>query len=514
MSKWESKQLETPDEVMQFLNGEGAYQDPVGDARITLVYSGSKMTFTVYYTLEPSDRRFGQWAWKRSPSREDVCNFLNSEASYRTAVTDAEACSGYMHSRGETFVFYTYAPTARNGIPDVGPWLGLHHNVRDSIVWEMADSQDGGRVPVFYRDWPTMKKRELQQAFELAWRVDHTDLPDIPPNMVELNDEDGVTTVINESLSWQLFLSHAAQSLVNEIDQRVPWHITEYSSEWLANLFDGRQFLRWDSDYGGYRVMAGGAGALGPITPAPADLIMRFITEHSLIGDNRLDTIGRLLGWARDHLVHYFSGDHPTRTMDDVWQYRGWPPVVRILNGTVDTRHPDHGKRYWINGCHGSSAFQRHILRVLNIPVQLIYPCHCSPHFMSEDHYLSHGDDPYNSLVKARPPFPAIKILIDQTTYEAWFGEHLTQEERCRSVGRRPKELAVQYLPDTLLRKHCEDLKEGLNHAESKVFETLQDAYTLEELEELQLWERMDAKIAERGGCDEFFIHRFFGKIF
>jgi len=69
-------------------------------------------------------------------------------------------------------------------------------------------------------------------------------------------------------------------------------------------------------------------------------------------------------------------------------------------------------------------------------------------------------------------------------------------------VGRRPRELAIQYLPYGLLYYYCADQAAGLSPSEGSVFESLGYNFSLAELEQLQLWERLEAKITELGGCE------------
>lgn len=49
--------------------------------------------------------------------------------------------------------------------------------------------------------------------------------------------------------------------------------------------------------------------------------------------------------------------------MHNHWQYRGWPPVERIISGTND---PVLGVRHWTAGCRGTSGFLRLVLRTTN----------------------------------------------------------------------------------------------------------------------------------------------------
>ena len=66
------------------------------------------------------------------------------------------------------------------------------------------------------------------------------------------------------------------------------------------------------------------------------------------------------------------------------------------------------------------------MLRAVNIPVQPVWVCgHELAHFMTENLYLDHGDDPYNANVK-NSNSPILSLLIDEATYTAWFTSDLT----------------------------------------------------------------------------------------
>jgi hypothetical protein len=68
-------------------------------------------------------------------------------------------------------------------------------------------------------------------------------------------------------------------------------------------------------------------------------------------------------------------------------------------------------------------------------------------------------------------------------------------------VGRQVRELAIEHLPYYLLQRHCEDQAAGLSHADSRVYETFARDNTVAELQATTLWTRIDAQIAELGGC-------------
>ena len=60
---------------------------------------------------------------------------------------------------------------------------------------------------------------------------------------------------------------------------------------------------------------------------------------------------------------------------------------------------------------------------------------------MTENLYLDHGDDPYNLDFKSTG-LPAVDLLIDEATYESWFGtDPDNHDTNCSYVGNQVKVL-------------------------------------------------------------------------
>jgi hypothetical protein len=121
------------------------------------------------------------------------------------------------------------------------------------------------------------------------------------------------------------------------------------------------------------------------------------------------------------------------------------------------------------------------------------------PHFVAEGRYLSHGDDPYNSVAKA--DYPADLLLIDEPTFQSWFpsDDYATAS---KNVGRRVYDLAVWHFGDALLGYYCSDKLDGLDHASGKVFGAFEPyGYTLASLETTNLWERLETEAQAKGTC-------------
>jgi hypothetical protein len=370
-------------------------------------------------------------------------------------------------------------------------WLTGHAAIAASIVWEDA----GGAHA--WSSWSAGWKAELRQAFDLARSRSSIPVADVPANQATLADDQQVTTILAAGDAWAYYKASVAQSLAAEIGQQLGWSLAGYSSDQLAQLFDSRQMFHWNASPAGYRIDS----MLGHLVPGPPARSYEFLGTSSLIANDRLTTLANVVGWCRANLVH-FSGGTTAANMQDQWQYRGWPPMTRVLAGTVQTSHPALGTMHRTAGCWGTVGFLRALLRVINIPVKLVTNAgHAQPWFMADARYLSHGDDPYNALTKASPPIPPGEILIDQAKFDAWFGAGVSDAAKLANVGRRTRELAVAYLPNYLLHAYCHDQSVGAAHGAGQVFDIFTPNYTVAELEAVNLWTRMDAKIAGFGGC-------------
>jgi len=281
-----------------------------------------------------------------------------------------------------------------------------------------------------------------------------------------------------------------------EIGNRVPWSLTGYSSTNLATLFDSRQYYTWSVlAAGGYEIqdLQG-----GQVVPASPHRMHRFLKDNDLVGEHRRGTIVRILQWCHDNMAHSI-GARTTKVYQDVWHYRGEAPVLRIITGTKDDGHAAYGVRHWTPGCHGTAGFLRAVMRTVNIPVMHDHQAgHALPHFAADQAHLSHGDDPYNGYTFADPPYSMSDLLIDESTFDAWFGPGVSEDARKKHVGKRVQQLAIEHLPTPMLQDYCNDKAIGASHAAGAVKANMA-AYTVAELEAHHLWSRLEV-VVEAGG--------------
>lgn len=391
--------------------------------------------------------------------------------------------------------------TAALTVLDVHEYLGRQTAVADAMLWRDTDG-----IVRPYPQWTETMKTKLTGAtaklFE-GW----SGLPQILPNQgSEVKIGCCYRTIHSAEDAEDMYAATVAHSLLLEMRGTVPWSLDDLSTDELALLFDSRPTY---SDYGTFNGVTGYYA--GWSAPAPPDYIWRFLEDEELIGATRKETLVNVLHWARYHLRHYYRTDATVERDEYFWNYRGGAPVARVLEGTTPQRPgdvPHFG--HWTAGCHGTNRLLIHVLRVLNIPVEYaLWGGHAVPVFPSEGVALTHGDDPYSQLAQyAEPfpePFPTGEMLIATATYSEWFSESNTNEENLHNVGRRGTELGVEHLPQWLLRVRCDDIANGRSNAESRVYRPgtagIGWYWSVAELEAMQFWQRMDAKIAQYGGC-------------
>ena len=361
-----------------------------------------------------------------------------------------------------------------------------------------------------YGEWPRALREKLVLAIDQLLG-EGTGLPDVAINRAAkfLDDDSPTITILSKEDAEDLYVANVANSLLLEMVGAVPWSLDELSERELELLLSSQGF------FFGYRshFSATGYGVAGSTAPAPPELIREFLAAKNIVGGSRYETIVTLIDWARYRLYHYI-GHGTAKNAEAHWHHRGKAPLARILTGTTTTTlcvwGEDSCHYHWTAGCHGTNWFFIHMLRAVNIPVEYVtWGGHAVPSFPSEGLYLSHGDDPYAQTAHyAWPfpePFPTSEMLISEDIYSDWFNASNSYDENRNNVGRRSTELAVKYLPQWLLRVRCRDIANGVSNADSQVYRPgtlgIGRYWTVAELEAMNFWERMDAKIERYGGC-------------
>ena len=368
-----------------------------------------------------------------------VLRLTDTGAAYRVKVTDPYG--GSVTSPAATLTVTS----------DLSAWLSAHPGVAGAIRWQFqpATGALGAYQPpadsdtVDWAHWSLSQQGDLEAAYQAtrAWftqgmpavAMDPNGLTDTPANLHPNASQDSVTAMewLDAGYLWRLYTGHVALVLFQEIDQPLPWHLVDDTPETLRWLLDSRTmgWLIYSQTFktGTYaaHVPALRADNLPQTAFAPPLWTYRWLKQAGLLGITRTETIGNVLQWMRLNMVHFYGTD-TFGNMDAVWQYRGFPPLSRIVAGTVDARYPADGVQHWTAGCHGSVGFLNEVLRVVNIPVQPVWVSgHELACFVSERKYLDHGDDPYNAVVRGLPGVPILDLLIDEPTYQGRFSPDL-----------------------------------------------------------------------------------------
>jgi hypothetical protein len=364
----------------------------------------------------------------------------DSGAAFRVVVTDAY---------GGTV---TSGAAALTVLPDLATWLGQHPRAAAAIRWQFqaANLANSYQAPadtdkVAWAAWTAQQQADLNQAYldARAWfaqgahqvSMDPAGLTDAPANQHPQTLNDSLTPMqwVTPATMWKLYLAHVAFALAQEIAHPLPWSVADDSDETLRYLFDS-SVMAWFLPNGNYGMGTYGGANMPtlrantrPLTTfAPPMWTYPWLQQAGLVGATRKETIGKVMEWMRGNLWHFYGadtfGNHAA-----IWQYRGYVPLSRIVEGTVDANNPGLGLQHWTAGCHGSVGFLHAVLRVLNIPVQPVWVAgHELAYFTSEKLYLDHGDDPYNAVVRGKPGSPILNLLIDEATYQGWFTSDLT----------------------------------------------------------------------------------------
>ena len=380
---------------------------------------------------------------------------------------------------------------------DQESWLRDHDSVRKTLFWEKPDPQDHDTAGLYYKNWSAGMKADLEDAVQALFAGKPLGIADPPPLAYTPTGDEYITTQLSEDVAWPIFIGHVALSIFVEASGYVRWTFAELSGKEMPQFFDSRFFFRWDPSASAYVI----ASDHGWVTPGDPLAVYDFLVDRDLVAETRLKTIYRVMDWCRAKLMHFGKGLEVSNCQD-YWQYAGYPPVKRILEGTLHPNYASDPPRHWTAGCHGTVGFLRAVLRTVNIPVAYIY-CggHAQPHFLHEDLFIPHGDDLYAGYMKAHPAIPISLLPIDKATYEAWFGANVDLLTAQVNIDRRVSELALQFLSDGLLRQHCKDLEAGTPPEDSKVYAGFKSFWTLEELLAMDLWTKMDDKLATLGGC-------------
>lgn len=385
---------------------------------------------------------------------------------------------------------------------DINAYLIENSDVAQSLIWY---EEGKGWIP--WIEWSSGLKVLLQDAFQFALNGSSiAPITTLENHLVrELSEAPG--TILSFGDARDLFFSQISWSILVDTQELVTWKLNELNSSDLILLFDGRQYFdekegctypngtydfshKWCS-FKGLKIKS------NSLIPAPGHWTYGLLLANNLIGDTRSETITNVCKWTTANFGH-MSGPNTVENVLSLYGDTGMPSLIAHIEAPSFIQGKNVKPMY---ACWGATVFLKLILAQANIPVNnfVATPGHRLPHFTSEGLALSHGDDLYNGNFKNHSTFPMFvpydKLFITEEKFIAWFGPETTVQERGKNIGRRMAELSVQYLTFPIVKKWCKDIEEENSIAESYVYEGLKDYYTLQDLNQLQLWQKLTGKV-------------------
>ena len=143
-AQWGWKLATDPSDVISFLNGTGAYDNPVGEARISTIWKGNHAEFYLFYRQQPTSDSAGGWGWKLATNPDDVYHFLNGTGGYTQPVKDAQIAAMWKGNHPEFYIFYQRPTAGERAIASWGWKLALD----PSDAMNFLNGTGGYRHPV------------------------------------------------------------------------------------------------------------------------------------------------------------------------------------------------------------------------------------------------------------------------------------------------------------------------------------------------------------------------------
>ncbi len=446
------------------------------------------------------------WSTTQSPDLNDDCTIDGAGTGQFTSnLTGLNANTKYYvraYATNETGTAYGNSISfSTKTLSALDEWLNKHKKIRNAIYWESINGL------VNYSDWSISMKNQLYEYYENI-RAGRNVVTNYPPKNLytpKNPDSERPRTLISEEDAWNLYLANIANSLVMEKENKLGWSLLsdDFSSTDLAIIFNSTNFYygrKINNEVINYEIV-------GWVLPAPPNYSKNFLTKNYIIQQNRLEAIYRIIDWSAVHLIHYIGGA-TFSNLYDVWHYPGGIPVTKIIEGTRSNQDiPNYlkNRRHWTGGCWGTTYFYRAILRTINIPVSYERTAgHYQPSFPVDGLYLGHGDDPYNAYFAFPPAIHPKKLLINKKTYNEWYGNNISNEQKERNLPRRTLELAVEYTSNHMLYQYCDDklYYKIESKYDSQVYKNLSRIYSNQEIDDLKVWESIQEKIKSIGGCN------------
>jgi len=323
---------------------------------------------------------------------------------------------------------------------DLLKWLDTHANVKKNIKWNYKFDTSAYHVPesakLVFDKWSAQQKQDLVTEYTALYTLFNAKKPLVdnivyPPKNISstaVNDTGSAHVHVSQDYAWKMYIKWIAFNLYADIYSLVPWGLGNYNDAMLQMFFDsacmsacgaGNEYTMGAASPGSPNYIAP-PDNLGSSLIAPPLYTYDFLLKNKMIGKYPNETVVNVLKWVSANLSHFY-GSMTYKRGEEVWQYRGLPPIPSIIAGTKDAGNKNE-LAHWTAGCHGTAGFIVNILRAANVPVQILIVCgHALVYFMFDGMFLDHADDLYNSAFKATGQ-PVNHLFINEATYKKWFG--------------------------------------------------------------------------------------------
>ncbi len=109
---WDWKLASDIDDAHNFINGLAPYSRPVQDADITAVSTGTETLYYIFYKPGTEEQVLGDWDWKLTSDISDAHDFINGHGAYSNPVKYSKITAVSTENKIFYYIFY------KSGTPD------------------------------------------------------------------------------------------------------------------------------------------------------------------------------------------------------------------------------------------------------------------------------------------------------------------------------------------------------------------------------------------------------------
>lgn len=372
-------------------------------------------------------------------------------------------------------------------------WLYSNQNIAANIDWNFTLYNND---ILSYFDWNQEYKDRLFSKYDSLVNGYYPTFPDPLPNL-NTTKNNGLTA-LEPDFAFSVYISFVANSLYQEIQNNYNWSIIDYDDQFLQELLSHESYFEpWlDADISNEKFVRIKETVISTPSP-PAYLQNEFICPRNILQSTQQVTFSEIMRFARDSMFHFVG----SQTYNEHWQYLGFPPMSRVIDGTT---HPIYGFGHWTYGCHGTVTFSKWLGFMLNIPIldKFIGSGHRIALLPTADSiFISHGDDPYG-----KDHIEPRHFNINKFHFTEFFGDGEINQDLNVNVGRRVREIHLNNLSQRAKNIYCQDYATNGNVGIDNILYDEYDEYSSEFLNAIHFWDRLhidlnNSNLAQFGNC-------------